>query len=327
MSVLKKIIFVLSLLTTSTFLPATVEASLEVSPPVFDDTGLPGDTISGTLSVSNSSKRRLNVFISVRNVSKGEDGGIDDDLQIKRGLESAESLADWVSITRAPLELEAGETEEVPIKVKIDPRAEEGTYHAYVFFGEGTRRGDAENDISRDRATLLSINVGDDSKDNLQLVEFSSEGNYVSGPPVTFNVELENRGDTTLTPSGEIIIYNRNGREVGSTPFNEDGRALEPEETGMFDVVWEKDLDWGKQRARLSLSYGAANTGPAINDTLFFTVLPIIPLLLIFFVFLFLIIFFIHYTHKKQEMAYNNIKRKRGRFHEEEADENTIDLR
>ena len=325
---IKKITFLFLTVMFFTF-PYDLSASFSVSPHIIDDSGLPGDSVSETITLKNKKDSRLNVFVTVNNVSFDEDGGIED-FEIKRGLDKADSLANWVSITRAPLELDPGESMDIPITVSIDPNAKEGNYHAYVFFGEGFLRSEAESNVSRDRATLLSINVGDDSEEILQLVEFSPESQYMSGSPINFNIELENRGETVLTPRGEMIIYNKNGRESGSVDINPKLLSVDPGESISLPVEWDGDLDWGRQRSRISISYGSKGNRMVIEDSTFFTILPIIPLTVIFVVLLSFIIFLINLIHKNQEKNFSQNASYKRRVRSEslkDQDENTIDLR
>ncbi len=312
----------LALLAVLLLVPAPLVASFSVSPPVIDRSGVPRDSIQETITLTNRENYRVRVFTFVNNVSVEEEGGREE-FERLRGLETAESLANWVSVTRQRIELEPGESKEVTLSVDVHMDAEPGTYHAFISFAEGARRSEAEERITRDRAVLLSITVDDDSEDILQLTSFAPESRIVSSAPVEFSAELDNRGDTTLTPEGELIVYDRRGREIEAAVFNEEARSLEPGESDAFTVVWNGELDWGRHRARLDLSYGR---GRGLDDSVFFTVLPVIPLTMIFVVLLVLLLSGVHFLHKRQERALAGQSRSHRHF-EEEADEHTIDLR
>ena len=310
--------------------PLSMQASFSVSPPVIDDSGVPRDSVSGSVTLTNrTDNRRIRIFTFVNNVSFGGDSTLED-FTVLSGLDTAESLANWVSITRQEIVLAPGESRDIPVTVDIHREAKPGKYHAFISFSEGARRSEAEGGITRDRAVLLAIEVKDDSEDILNLLEFSTEERVVTGSPVGFLVILNNRGDTTLVPDGELSVYDKRGREIGAVAFNEEGLTVEPEEEREFKVLWEGDLDWGKHRVRLTANYGSMGRRYTLNDTFFFTVTPIVPLALVFFSLLLIIIFVTHLIHERQKRATvyeTGVGSRRRISDDEESDENTIDLR
>lgn len=310
-------------------LPFSVDGSLSVSPPVIDGSGVPRDSISGTITLTNTAdSRRMRVFTFVNNVSVEEEGGREE-FTVLRGRETAESIANWVSITRQEIVLDPGESKDVPFSATIHRDTEPGKYHAFISFAEGSRRSEAEGKISRDRATLLSIEVKDDSEDILNLRSFITESSMLTGSLVEFLVTLDNRGDTVLVPEGEIAVYDRRGKEIGVAEFNKEGVSIEPGEESEFRVLWEGGLDWGKHRARLSASYGSSDRKYLLNDTIFFTSIPLVPLIVSFFILLSLVIFSVHILHKRQVRLHKvrATETRRYSFGHDDVDENTINLR
>ncbi len=321
--------FALSLFAIIVFLPFHAEASLSVSPPVFDGVGVPRDSVSGVITLTNTAdNRRIRVFTFVNNVSIEEEGGREE-FTVLRGPETAESVANWVSVTRQEIMLAPGESKDIPFSATIHRDAKPGKYHAFISFAEGSRRSEAEGKISRDRATLLSIEVKDDSEDILNLRSFITEDRIVTASPVEFLITLNNRGDTILTPEGEIVVYDRRGKEIGVAAFNKEKVSIEPEEERIFAVLWDGDLDWGKHRARLTASYGSQERKYTLNDTIFFTKIPIIPLAVSFFSMLLLVIFSVLLLHRRHERLHRvqASYSRRQSFGHDEPDENTIDLR
>lgn len=322
-------IFILCFFVFTLLLPFYTEASFSVSPPVLDRSGVPRDSVTETIILtSNVDNRNLRIFTFVNNVSVEEESGRED-FTFLTGLDTAESLANWVSITRQEIVLSPRESKEIPITVKIDSRAEPGKYHAFVSFSEGSRRSEAEGGISRDRATLLVIDVEDDSEDIMNLRSFVTKNQLISSSPVEFLITLDNRGDTTLTPDGEIVIYNKSGKEIGVAEFNKEKVSIEPGEENEFSVFWTGNFDWGKHRARLTASYGSGERRYLLNDTIFFNNVPIIPLVVSFFLMLLGVIFVVHFLHRRYERRHHArvSQVKRNSFGHDESDEHTINLR
>jgi hypothetical protein len=321
--------FIASFFIVFVTLPFQVEASLSVSPPVIDYSGVPRDSVSGVITLTNTaSNRRIRVFTFVNNVSLEEEGGREK-FTVLRGPENADSVANWVSVTRQEIMLASGESRDIPFSVAIHKDAKPGKYHAFISFAEGSRRSEAEGNISRDRATLLSIEVKDNSEDILNLESFITEKKFITDSSVEFLVTLTNRGDTTLTPEGEIVIYNKSGKEIGVADFNTEGVSIEPEEENEFRVFWSGGFDWGKHRARLTASYGTGERRYLLNDTIFFSSIPIIPLVISFLVMLLIVIFISLYFHRRYERLHHAraTQFKRNSFGHDESDEHTINLR
>jgi len=314
--------------------PVVVQANFTVTPPVIDLSGVPRDVVSGSITVTNDSNRRLRLFSFVNNVSVDSVDGRED-FEILRGVEVAESAANWVSFSRQEIVLESGETRDLPVSVQIHQRAQPGKHYVFVSLAEGTRRIDAEGRITRDRSTLLSIEVKDDSEDILQVLSFGADSPLILNSSLALEVELDNRGDTVLIPTGELMVFDRRGRELGAVEFNTAGVSIEPGESQKFSVPWDQSLAWGQHRTRLSLVYGSAGRRYSLDDTAFFTVVPIWTLIALFFSLLLLLLLTIHLLHSrhiKKVQAVNNrlpqLYQGRGPVvYEPEIDQNTIDLR
>jgi len=168
---------------------------------------------------------------------------------------------------------------------------------------------------------MVNLEVLEDIKERLQLKKFIPDKVFFIGFPVSFSYDLENIGNRELTPTGEIRIYDRRGKEVGAVDVNYEGVVLGTETTEQLASIWESSGGFGQYKAILDLEYGSNQRG-TLQDTVFFWVIPIPQILIVFGVLAALIIFLTLLWHRRRSTQI---------YTDENTDEhryrNTFDLR
>lgn len=242
-------------------------ASFSASPLVLDGKGKPREILRYTVTLTNTKSHIVTVYPWVVNLDpvNGEE------MQEPLGkADLATSLANWIEVSRAAVDLGPGESREVPVLVQINMSARPGVYHALVHFSEGPNRIEAESDRERTRSISVNMEVLDDANERLSLNTFMPDKNIFGGNNASFSYRLENTGNRGIVPEGKIRIFDRKGEEVAAIDANADGRKLEPSAKEMLAGVWAADGHFGKYKAVLDLQYGKGT----IQDTVFFWVLP-----------------------------------------------------
>ena len=276
--------FAMSLLFSMTSFASVT--SLTVSPVIIDEKAKARDILKESITLANGTDRKLNVYIFVNNVAnKG------DDLSL--------SLANWIEISRGVIELLPGEKKKIDFEIRVNLRAKPGIYHAIVSFAEGPTRDAAEGRLSSAPSATVNLEVSEDIKERLQLKKFIPDKIFFSGSSAAFFYELENIGNQTLAPSGEIRIYNRRGEEITAIDANQDNAALDPNTTKQFASVWQNANGFGQYKALINLEYGAKNA--AIYDTVSFWLIPWQKILIIFGIFALIITLITYFLHQKYE--------------------------
>ncbi len=303
------------------------EDGLQIEPPVMDLELAPEEVAERTVTLHNNSDRRRILFVFPQDIS-----GADREAEVLKEQKERESLSDWLVLPPERVEVEPGASKDISVGVQVDSRAEPGLYHAYLSFAPGTRRSEAADRITRDQAIFLSVEVADQAEDLIHISGFGTEGSIVSGSPIAWQVELENRGDTELTPQGELIVYDSQGKELGALPFNRDEHTMEPGAEKVFTLNWQEDLGWGRHRARLALSYGSRGEIHRVDDTAFFRVLPWMELTAVFLVLLAVLLYLINIVHQRAEQKHRErlpqVYQGGGPVeYYDEPDPHTIDLR
>lgn len=270
------------------FALASPNFRLEVTPAVIDEKGKKRDIFKESLVIENTSKGKLDVYTFVNNISI-EDGK--QEFLSLAGADLADSLANWIEIPRSMLELGPGESKKIDFKIQINLRAEPGEYHALISFADGSTRSEAEQKLKESPSIMVNIEVEEDIVEYMQLINFFPEKSIMSSP-ATFFYNIENIGNQTLIPSGEIRIYDSRGREIASAPINKNMAAIEPGSAARLSSVWIAEKEIGRYKAVFNLEYGKKQRGN-LQDTVYFWLIPQKEFLLVILTLIFGNIFFV----------------------------------
>lgn len=293
-------IFVLLFVQAPQVLFAGDITELSVTPVIIDEKAKVRDILKESITITNTSNRKLNIFPSVFDVDITEG---QQEFEKAEGREDRSlSLANWIELSRGVIELSPGEEKIIPFVVRVHLDAEPGDYHAQISFTEGTTRIEAEESVPLGLITL-NVEVEPDIKEALQLNKFFTDNFFLSGDDVLFNFQVENVGNQELRPSGEIRVYNRKGEEIASVPVNQEGKIFSPEQAGQMASVWASAQGFGKYKAFLNLDYGETQRA-SVQDTVYFWIVPWKQMIGLFAVGVIAVIFLVFYYHKRMEQGY-----------------------
>jgi hypothetical protein len=262
------------------FLPLFARAAEQsVTPAVIDDKAAPRDILKKTITITNPLSHKATFYPVVRNMLT--QNGIQE-FSTPDVANLSDSLANWIHISRGGIELWAGESKTIDFEIRINLTAKHGIYHAAISFPDGSHRAEAEAKANTAPSTIVNIEVIDTAKEYLEIKEFVPAKKIFPLAPFILNYNLENKGDKPIIPRGEIFIYDRNGKEVGTISVNEDNKIIEAGTLKSFSNEWSGSHGTGKYKAILDISYGT-NHKTRVQDTVFFWIIPwyVIALLLI----------------------------------------------
>jgi len=236
---------------------ALAQASIGISPLVFEITANPGDVIENYIKVYNPSQDSVvQIEMLVEDIRPtGEAGHV--------VVEPAEtvpySIAQWVIVEPKEVELQPREEKFVKFTIKVPENAEPGGHYGTVLAStksvagpEGTGVG-----IVARTGSLVLVTVPGVMEEKLVVKDFSAPG-YSEYGPVPFEIKFENLGTVHVRPSGYVTITNWLGKKVGDTEITP--RNVLPGAVRKFEVsLPEKWLFAGKYTATLTGSYGLSN--------------------------------------------------------------------
>jgi hypothetical protein len=258
-------------------LSSLVEAApaYSVSPLVIDIDAKARDILTKEITITNTGTQPVTVYPSVNNISLEEGGTIEAFLPPSES-DRTQSLASWLEVNRLGIDLKVGESRTVPITLRIHPSPVPGTYHAFIGFGHGRNRDEAEKLIMSGRGvgTVMTVNLENEKMEFLKLSGFVVERFITSDKNNIATYTFRNPGDEVLIPKGEIIFYDKTGKEVAAAPVNTENVRIAPGGEHVFETEVPFAGLFGKYKAFLSVEYGTAQRA-SVQDINFFYVLPL----------------------------------------------------
>lgn len=268
---------------TSTSTPAANSSqALEISPPVVNLSGDPGETVKTQISIRDVADVPLVVTGQVNDfVASGEDGI--PKLLLDDGEESPYSMKSWYS-PLSKLNLEAKKIENLTVTINIPKNAAPGGYYSTIRF-TATAPGVEGNGValSASLGALILMRVNGDATEKLSVAEFSTiDSNektawLFESAPVNFLLRTKNEGNLHEQPVGQATIKDMFGNTVGLVNINLEKRNVLPSSTRKFEAPLDKAVIgdrmlFGRYTADLVVTYGT--NGSKVTASLSFWVIP-----------------------------------------------------
>lgn len=268
-----KLIFAILILSFLVSSRAYAASTFTVTPIFIDQTAEERDIFTKELTLTNLTSRPTRIYASVNEVNVDDNTEILDFVSASMS-DRTTSITSWLEISRARLELPANGELKIPLKIKVNPKAVPGVYYAYIGFASGANVDEIEKKIKsgQGNGTVLKITIADDTKEQISLVSFTADRFSYNETDSNVNFTLENTGDVPLAPSGEVIIYNTKGNELGSIVVNEEGSVIQPGERVEFSKTLPFVNSLGRNKAYLSLDYGVKNQANVFDTTFYYSV-------------------------------------------------------
>lgn len=243
------------------------DQSLEVSPPVTEIEGNPGETKAIKATIRNKGTSPIPILVRIEDfVAEGEEG------QVALREAGPGSVSVFTTVEPSRFKLDAGESREVTATVNIPSNAVGGKYGAIVFSvdTEGVKTEPNSAGISQEVASLFLLRVGGNVNEKLTLAEFRVPGLSEYGP-VPMRLTFTNSGNVHVKPYGLINITDMFGQKVADVvipPTN-----IFPGANRTITVNLNKKFLLGTYKATAAVQYGNG-TPEAINAQASFTVIP-----------------------------------------------------
>lgn len=287
--------------------PQVLLANTKVTPLVIDREVKPRDIFTETITITNNENYTVRIYPSVNAVAVDEGGDVTEFTPPSMS-DNKVTMTSWLEIKRSAVTIEAGKTKEIPLNIKVHPEAEPGVYHAVIGFGSGRNRDEALKKVTDGLAPriVVTLNVDQERNEFLKLDKFIVERFVTKASNNAISYTLTNPGEANVVPTGEIILSNSRGEEVGSVVVNPDGDTLAPGQETTYTVPAPTEGLVGKYKAFLTVDYGTEQLA-SVYDTAFFYVLPWQKLLGILAVLLLLAVVLTLVLHRRyQNIGYSD---------------------
>jgi hypothetical protein len=278
---------------------AYASVTYTVAPLVIDTKVEARDIITKKITVTNTGDQQVTIYPTVNNISLSEGGTIEAFLP-PVSSDRTKSLASWIEIIRLGTDIPPHKSKTFDVTLRINPEPVPSTYHAFIGFGYGRNRDEAETQVKNGQApgTVVTVTIEEKKNEFLKLSKFIINRFVTSTDNQAAVYTFKNPGDETLIPKGEIILYDSKGSEVGSIPVNEENVSIPPGEEHVFTEQMPIEGKFGKYKAFLTVEYGSVQRA-SVQDTNFFYVFPLKYILGILFFVCSIVAFSAWYFHKR----------------------------
>jgi hypothetical protein len=187
------------------------------------------------------------------------------------GSTSAYSLKDMLALPDAPIEINPGQTVNVPLELDTTGGQVPGVYYGSVVFSN-TNQDSTTTSFSGVAGTIV-LTVRGNLKTEAKLVKFDvvrlskkSEvveiGNIFGSPFNAVRLYVENTGDNQVVPFGKLLLRNMSGKVVGEYEISSqsDSVTVLPQSKRYIIVPLATSLKPGRYTAEVSMGYDKAGS-------------------------------------------------------------------
>lgn len=274
----------------SIIIPSFAKATT-ISPPLFDYSLNPGDTVSDVIKIYNESAAPITVYPIAANFTYGDDeSGVPRFYSAKDNIYGT-ALTPWMQFSSDPITLQSRARANLPFSITVPNDGQPGGHYGAILLSRNPPSdvdGSAVG-IGGQLASIMLLNVSGDVIEDGYIEEFGFlEGKTVyTHLPVNFFVRFKNEGTTHLRPTGNVFIKNMFGRQSASIIVNPDFASVLPGSIRKFFFDWKKsgvdsnsselmnelrNFGFGRYKATVVLTYGKDNKLATAERT--FWVLP-----------------------------------------------------
>lgn len=232
--------------------------TISISPPVFEMSANPGESIKNNIRVTNLSDQPQTIFVDKRNFTAlGEEGGVD-----LTEDNTSHSLASWIAVNKEQATIPAKKSEVFEFVINTPVNAEPGGHFGSLVFKtepQPLKEGQSGSSVGQEVGALLLVKIAGDIKEQAEVASFKSQSGFYEAGPVTFETRVKNAGNVHLKPRGTITIHNMFGVEVAKVQIDE--RNVLPDAIRSVQTTWDAPgFRLGMYTAKVSLVYGDAST-------------------------------------------------------------------
>lgn len=222
----------------------------------------PGTTVERRVEVQNSTaeSQSVAVYAAAAEVKDGAFTGLDRDTQ--------NELTSWIAMDTPTVDLDAGESAEVMVRIAVPADAPEGEQYAALWAEVTSAPQEGTQVITASRVGIrvyLSVGPGNGPPAALTVGDLTAGRSDDGGPQVT--ADVTNTGGRALDVQGELALTDGPGG-LSAGPVALDGTVtLAPGETAPVSVTLAPELPSGAWHAQLDLKSGLVTAQAAADLT------------------------------------------------------------
>jgi hypothetical protein len=227
-------------------------AGLALSPPTFELSANPGDSLENTIRVENLTETPMRVSVQKRNFTAlGEEGAVN-----LTEEEDTFSLASWITVLPSEAEISPKGIMTFTFRTAVPLNAEPGGHFGSIIFRIGGQSNLQQSGavVAQELGALVLVRIAGKTSEKATLESFVPKKRLWERGPVEFEIRIKNEGNVHLKPTGVITITNIFGKKVAS--FNPEPKNVLPGAIRKSTATWNQKFLFGKYTASLALNYG-----------------------------------------------------------------------
>jgi hypothetical protein len=268
------------ILAATPYASAQGTAGVGIRPAVISERMEPGEVRQFTIQLNNLSGSDQTYYLSRRDIAGVREGGVPifaEPSAERTGYE----ISDWITLDKSELFIPASGSDVVNFVLAVPADASPGSHFGGVIVSvEPPEIRTSGASIGYEVANIVSIRIAGEANDRASLRQFSTTQYIYGETNVEFEARVENEGNTLVTPTGPLEIYNMFGKQVAILEFNDTMAGVypkTPQSDGLrsYNLTWsDPGLGFGRYEAILSLVYGDEGKKNTISSTVTFWILP-----------------------------------------------------
>ncbi len=224
-----------------------------VSPPTFELSANPGDTVTNVIKVSNPTDSPLQLVVDRRNfTAQGESGAVE-----LTDENTTFSVASWIEVTPKEATIPPKSQSKFNYKIVVPLNAEPGGHFGSIVFRIKTGDNAQGASVAQEIGSLLLLKVAGPIKEDAEIVSFKSLDSFYEYGPVDFEIRTKNNGSVHIRPKGYVVISDFFGRTVAKVEV--DPKNVLPGAIRKTEAKWNQKYLFSKYTATATLSYGSDN--------------------------------------------------------------------
>lgn len=248
---------------------SALATGLTISPVKVSHVLKPGETVNGTITLTNASDDKIIVEVNVNDFVPAAGG---EGIQFISRAPGVTTVKDWITIGgKQTFEFKKNEIKAIPYAIKAPLSAEPGSHFGVAFFKASKPNETGQIQVSAQVGVLVFVTVPGNHLQKGKIINFRSP-KFIQAGPVPFKIRFANTGTVHFEPRGTVKIANIFGKEVGQAPL--EGQVVLPTGEKDLNVIWDpKILLLGRYKAVASVVDGEGNV--LTTDTRVFYALPL----------------------------------------------------
>lgn len=242
---------------------------LKIQPIKVSHTIEPGDSVQGTIILTNESESVVKIKTKVEDFIPLAGSY---DIQFVGRAEGVTTVRDWITFD-APESFifQKNESKEIIYIIKAPQDAEPGSHFGVILFkANQIDQGAGALKISTEVGMLVFVTVPGNFLQKGRILDFKGP-KFVQKGPVDFTMNFENTGTVHFEPKGKIKISNIFGSEVGEVPI--EGQVVLPTGARDLKINWPVGFLLGFYKAKASVFDGEGNE--LTSQTISFFAFPV----------------------------------------------------